>query len=83
MADGAKGYVLGVIQPYLAQDEHKDENKQEPTELNLKARESIELTCGESMLSMDKNGKIVLRGTDITTRASGANKVKGATIRLN
>ncbi len=85
IADENKGYVLGVIQPYLVsndQDDQKDEKK-DPTQLNLKAIESIELTCGESMLSMDQNGKIVLRGADITTRASGSNKIKGATIRLN
>ncbi len=86
IVDENKGYILGVIQPYLApdgQDDQKDEKKIDPKQLNLKAVESIELTCGESMLSMDKNGKIVLRGADITTRSSGPNKIKGATIRLN
>ncbi len=86
IADENKGYVLGVIQPYLApkdQDDQKDEKKQDPAELNLKAKNSIELTCGESTLSMNKNGKIVLRGTDITTRAYGPNKIKGASVLLN
>jgi hypothetical protein len=79
IADDIRGYVLGVIQPYLP----KSEEKKEPEELNLKALDSIELTCGESVLSMSKNGKIVLRGTDITTRASGQNKIKGSTISIN
>ncbi len=86
IADENKGYVLDVIQPYLApddQDDQKDEKKQDPTELNLKAKESIELTCGESTLSMTKNGKIVLRGANITTRASEGSKIKGASVLLN
>ncbi len=78
-AHGTRGYVLGVVQPYLPQCEEKED----PTELILKAKDSIELTCGESVLSMDKNGKIVLRGASITTRASGQNKIKGTTISIN
>lgn len=86
IADQNKGYVLGVIQPYFVpddQNDQKEDKKKVPAELSLKALDSIELTCGESLLSMDKNGKIVLRGADITTRSSGPNKIKGATIRLN
>ncbi|MBI9092144.1 MAG: hypothetical protein JEZ12_23270 [Desulfobacterium sp.] len=79
VAAGTRGYVLGVIQPYLPQSEEKED----PPELTLKAKDSIELTCGESVLSMDKNGKIVLRGENITTRASGQNKIKGAGVQIN
>ncbi len=79
VAHGTRGYVLGVVQPYLPQCEEKET----PTELTLKAKDSIELTCGESVLSMDKNGKIVLRGANITTRASENNKIKGTTISIN
>lgn len=79
VADEIRGYVLGIIQPYLPQSEKKED----PVELNLEATDSIELTCGESVLAMSKNGKIVLRGTDITTRASGQNKIKGSTVSIN
>ena len=79
----SKGYVLGVIKPYIAGDDQQEEQKQDPTQLKLEAAESIELTCGQSTLSMEKNGKIVLRGADITTRAFGANKIKGASVRIN
>ncbi len=79
VADGSRGYVLGIIQPYLPESEEK----KEAVELNLAATDSIELTCGDSMLSMGKNGKIVLRGSNITTRASGQNKIKGSTVSIN
>jgi hypothetical protein len=78
-----KGYVLGVVQPYVSAQDERPEQNQAPQELNLRAEQSIELTCGQSSLSMDKEGKIVLRGADITTRAHGANKIKGASVRLN
>jgi hypothetical protein len=80
----SKGYVLGVIKPYIAgDDDQQEEQKQDPRQFKVEAAESIELTCGQSTLSMDKNGKIVLRGADITTRAFGANKIKGSSVRIN
>ncbi len=81
IAGDTGGYVLGVIQPFIVRDE--DGKKADPAELNLKAKDSIELTCGESTLSMSKNGKIVLRGSDITSRSSGPNKIKGASVNIN
>jgi hypothetical protein len=80
IASESTGYVLGVIQPYLPE---KAEEKEEPARLTLKATDSIELTCGESVLSMKEDGKIVLRGKDITTRASGSNKIKGSSVHIN
>lgn len=79
IADHARGYVLGVVQPYHA---HEPE-KANPPSLKLHAEDRIELTCGESKLSMNKEGNIVLRGANITTRASARNKIKGATVSIN
>jgi hypothetical protein len=79
LADDDHGYVLGVVVPYRL----PPEQTQAPRELTFRASENIELTCGESHLSMSRDGKIVLRGANITTRASEQNKIKGATISLN
>lgn len=85
ICDGTSGYILGVIQPYLQPQEpiRDRENGQAPSQLDLKAKENISLTCGASTLSMNKNGKIILRGAAITTRAAGANKIKGASVQIN
>lgn len=80
---GSHGYILGVIQPYFQPEKKQDDSFEELSSLDLKAKEKIELTCGKSTLSMNKNGKIILRGTQVTTRAAGANKIKGASIQVN
>ncbi len=49
----------------------------------LEAEETIELRCGESSILMKKNGKIVIKGTNIVSRSRGANKVKGASVHIN
>lgn len=78
VARGGKGYVMGIIEPYLPL-----EGQETPDELYLTAEANIELSCGESLLSMTREGKIILRGKTITTRAAEQNKIRGASVRIN
>ncbi len=85
----ARGYVLGVIQRYLP-EEDKSLNKllahnltEEVQEITFNAEEKIELRCGKSLLTMDKAGKIVVRGENVTSRAKGTNKIKGGSVQIN
>lgn len=47
------------------------------------AKEEIVLRCGKSSVTLKKDGKIIVKGTQITNRASAANKIKGASVRIN
>jgi hypothetical protein len=47
------------------------------------AKEEIVLRCGKSSVTLKKDGKIVVKGTRITNRASATNKIKGASVLVN
>ncbi|RPI72407.1 MAG: hypothetical protein EHM45_22290 [Desulfobacteraceae bacterium] len=49
----------------------------------LEAEEEIVLRCGQASILLKKDGQIVIRGTNLLSRSSGPNKVKGATIAFN
>jgi hypothetical protein len=51
--------------------------------VNIEASEEIRLTCGKSSLVMRRDGTVIVRGVTITTRASQANKIRGATVNIN
>lgn len=51
--------------------------------VTLKAKKEILLKCGKSSILLKKNGKIVVKGTEIISRSSGNNKLKGATVSIN
>jgi hypothetical protein len=51
--------------------------------VHLQADEEIVLGCGKGAIILRKDGKIILRGTEITSRASGSNKIKGGTVSIN
>lgn len=84
-----RGYVLGVIQKYRASGQGANgklshsQTEQEIREIKFNAAEKIELRCGQSALLMNRDGKIVVKGTSITSRASGPQKIKGATVQIN
>lgn len=49
----------------------------------LQARSEIVLRCGKSSITMLADGKIVIKGTELISRSSGANKIKGALVNIN
>lgn len=51
--------------------------------LTLSAQQRITLRCGKSSLVMNADGSIEIRGTELLSRASGQNAVRGASVSLN
>jgi len=49
----------------------------------IEAHESLTLRCGASSLTMRKDGRVVLKGSRLLSRASQGNKIKGASVNIN
>ena len=49
----------------------------------IEANEQIILRCGKSSVTLKKDGKIIVKGTNIISRASGNQKIKGASVQIN
>ena len=52
-------------------------------ELHLHARHAIELHCGEASFRMSADGRIELRGSTLVSHATGLNRIRGASVKLN
>ena len=51
--------------------------------LTISGEERVELRCGLASIILEKNGRVSIRGTQLTSHASGTNRVKGAAVHLN
>ncbi|MCI0400222.1 MAG: DUF6484 domain-containing protein [Gammaproteobacteria bacterium] len=51
--------------------------------VTLDATNEIVLRCGRSSVTLRSDGKIVVKGTQILSRASEKNKIKGASVSIN
>jgi hypothetical protein len=47
------------------------------------AQREIVLRCGAACIILHADGRMVLRGTELTSRASRTNKIKGGTVCIN
>jgi Domain of unknown function (DUF6484) len=52
-------------------------------EFVLEARKNILLVCGKSSIRLQKDGRIILKGVKILSRASESNKIRGASVEIN
>ena len=41
------------------------------------------LRCGRATVTLREDGKIVIRGVDVLSRASRTNRIKGGSVQLN
>jgi len=49
----------------------------------ITGEEQVELRCGEASITLDKSGKLVIRGAYVETRARGTNRIKGGSVQIN
>lgn len=49
----------------------------------FEAKKEILLQCGEGSILMRADGKVIIKGINVTTRARALNKVKGAAVKIN
>lgn len=49
----------------------------------IQADREIVLACGEGSITIKEDGKIIVKGKNILSRASQTNKVKGGSVELN
>lgn len=51
--------------------------------IDLTAREQITLRCGKASITMTRAGKVIIRGTYVSSKSSGANRIKGGSVQIN
>lgn len=54
-----------------------------PARLVLGAQNQIELRCAKSSITLNSDGKVVIKGSHLVSRSSGPNKIQGASIAIN
>jgi hypothetical protein len=49
----------------------------------VEAEEEVELRCGDAKLRITRDGKVVVLGNDVVSRARRRNRIKGGTVNIN
>lgn len=85
--------IIGVLSDPLDDLLAMDRQKATPEEpkdvtidgkrLTLEGYEEVVLKCGKGSLTIRKDGKILIKGTHVLSRATGPNRIKGGSVQIN
>jgi hypothetical protein len=75
-----RGIVLGRVGAYTSQ---AIAASQAVDHWQVEANESILLKCGESALELRKDGKVLISGNDVVSRAKRTQRIKGGSVAIN
>ena len=75
--------VIGLVQTALAEAEGSTVARIDGKRVVLEGKEEVVLKCGEATLTLRANGKVVIRGAYVETRATGTNRIKGGSVQIN
>ena len=75
---GQNGCVLGKVGRYRPAG-----TVAPPDHVVIEAGETLTIKCGESEIGMRSNGKLLIRGNDVVSRARRTQRIKGGTVAIN
>lgn len=80
--DPLKPLIVGrIVDPAKKQADNHVVRDGETTKIS--ASERLELRCGKSVIIMEKDGHLTIRGTHLVSHASAANRIRGGSVNLN
>jgi len=82
-SDEERGVVLGRIGPSRASAVEPEKTKDTPDELVIEAKKNLTFKCGDGSITMRKDGKILIKGKDLVSRAKRMNRIKGGSVAIN
>ena len=84
------GIIESVIDEIVAMEFEPEPKKSEPIntivdgkKITLEAENEIILKCGKGSITIHKDGKIIVKGTNLLSRSSGVNRIKGGSVGIN
>ncbi|MFL5350007.1 MAG: DUF6484 domain-containing protein [Hyalangium sp.] len=90
-------FILGLIQetsPTPLVDALLEEQAQAPKpppvdakvdgrRVLIEGKDEIVLQCGEASITLRRNGKVIVKGTYLESRATGTHRIKGGSVEIN
>ncbi len=69
--------------PDSGRDEESKELNVDGKRVVIEGKEEVVLKCGNSSITLTKQGKILIRGKYLVSRSSGVNRILGGSVQVN
>ena len=85
--DTSRPIVAGVLRDHegwpLTDEPGQVEVDADGDRMIVSARTQLVLRCGRASITLTKEGKVLIQGTYVSSRASGVHKIKGGSVQIN
>lgn len=85
--DVDKPIILGAIQTPSEWNAKLDGNplqiEADGKHLEIQAQEKLELRCGKASIILTRAGKVLIKGTYLSSKATGTHRIKGGCVQIN
>jgi hypothetical protein len=78
--DDERGVIIGRIGPSHAPAPSPEEL---PEDLVIEAKNNLTFKCGEGSITLRSDGKVLIKGKDLVSRAQRMNRIKGGAVAIN
>ena len=76
--------LLGLLRPIGDTDIGAGvEARVDGQRVEIEGRDEIVFRCGEASITLRRNGRVVIHGVEVETRAKGVNRIKGGSVAIN
>lgn len=84
----AKPVIMGILKEAeegwpLEQHPGQVEVDVDGERMTVSAKEQLVLQCGKASITLTKAGKVLIKGSYVSSRSSGVNRIKGGSVQLN
>lgn len=77
------GFIQATANETKSAGEQALEVQQDGQRLVISAEHELVLKCGDSTITLTKEGKVTIRGKHLLSRAEGVNRIKGGAVQIN
>ena len=86
--DLTKPIIMGILKETeagwpLEQHPGQVEVNVDGERMTVSAKEQLVLQCGKASITLTKAGKVLIKGSYVSSRSSGVNRIKGGSVQLN
>ncbi len=78
--DPLKPIVIGLVQDQVPD---RQTLVLDMERIVLQGHTEVQLRCGQASVTMRADGKVVVKGSELLSKASATNKIRGASVQIN
>jgi len=84
--DAERPIILGWIQPEVPRacpPPVRVDAMVDGRRVVVSAEDEIVLSCGKASITLRRNGRVIIHGAYVETKADGINRIKGGSVKVN